>query len=289
MILIREACLKKIEWDTSILDHLSFALSIYGGLGCLSKVLEELLPGVIENNELNLLLALCYYGQGDDLTSLNSLKNIYENENPNSGLALLLASKIYGENFISIEGVSTAKRAIHVLNDKCEELVGVAYSFLGVSLSELSKSEITDFERVSLQREAIESLEKAGRLTRMVDSRILYDLSLENGEQRKLEAAFGYVNRLIDLEGGSHVNGWMLLARILSAQKRFGDGEAVINAALDQTEKWEQGELLRTKAKLQLAQGRVKCATQTYTQILVILRVQCKSYGLPKKHLEVLM
>ncbi|XP_071699335.1 protein NPGR2-like [Rutidosis leptorrhynchoides] len=289
MLLLRNVSLKINEGDPSILDHLCYALSIYGGLGCLGKQLEELLPGIIDDNERHLLLALCYYGQGDNITAMSLLKIIYENDNPNCGLALLIASKICGEteNFNSV-GLSIAKKAIQVCKDKCcDEVVGVAYSLLGVALSAHSRTLVSDGERVKSQCEALECLETAGRLTKLADSRILYDLSLENAEQRKLDAALGCVNRLIDLEGGSHLKGWMLLARILSAQKRFEDSEAIVNAALEQTVKWDQGEPLRTKARLQLAQGQVKRAIQTYTQLLANLQVQYRSFGLLKKHQEV--
>ncbi|CAH1431867.1 unnamed protein product [Lactuca virosa] len=274
MILLRKVCLKKIEWDPDILDHLSYALSISGGLVSLGKQLEELLPGIIENNERCLLLALCYYAQNDCSSALNLIKIIQETDDRHIVLPLLIASKIHSETSNSAEGVRTSKRAIHLLKDKCEEMMGVAYSFLGVSVSSHSKSE----------SESLQCLETAGRLTKMVDSQIVYLLGLESAEQRKLDDAFGYANRLINLEGGSHVRGWMLLARILSAQKRFKDGESVINAALDQTVKWDQGELLRTKAKLQLARGQVKRAIQTYTQLLAVLQVQLKSFGFSKKN-----
>lgn len=275
LILLRKVSLKKIEWDSDILDHLTYALSISGGLGSLSKQLEELLPGVIENNERCLLLALCYYAQNDYQSALNLIKIIHSNDDPHSALPLLIASKIHSEDPNSTEGINTAKRAIHELKDKCVEMVGVAYSFLGVSLSVHSKSE------------SLECLKTAGRLTKMIDSRIVYLLGLESAEQRKLDDALNYANRLIHLEGGSHLKGWMLLARILSAQKRFKDGESVINAALDQTVTWDQGELLRTKAKLQLAQRQVTRAIHTYTQLLAILQVQCRSFGSSKKNLEV--
>ncbi|KAJ0699141.1 putative tetratricopeptide-like helical domain superfamily, protein NPG1 [Helianthus annuus] len=196
-----------------------------------------------------------------------------DDQNPNCGLPLLLASKIHVENPNSSEGVMTAKRAIQVLKDKSDDHVGVGYYYLGVSLSACSRWEVTECKRVDRQHEALECLETAGRLTRMVDSRVLYDLSLKNTKQMQLDAAFGYAKRLLYLEGGSHVKGWMLLARILSAQKRFGDGESIIDAALDQTENWDHGELLRTKAKLQLAQGEVKRAIQTYTRVLAVLQV----------------
>jgi hypothetical protein len=69
----------------------------------------------------------------------------------------------------------------------------------------------------------------------------------------------------------------------LSAQKRFVDAENVINATLDQTGKWDQGELLRTKAKLQIAQGQLKKAIETYTRLLAIIQIQTKSLGAGKK------
>ncbi|XP_023745548.1 protein NPGR2 [Lactuca sativa] len=276
MILLRKVCLKKIEWDPDILDHLSYALSISGGFVSLGKQLEELLPGIIENNERCLLLALCYYAQNDCSSALNLIKIIQETDDRHIVLPLLIASKIHSESSNSTQGVRTSKRAIHLVKDKCEEMMGVAYSFLGVSLSVSSHSKS--------ESESLQCLETAGRLTKMVDSQIVYLLGLESAEQRKLDVAFGYANRLIHLEGGSHVRGWMLLARILSAQKRFKDGESVINAALDQTVKWDQGELLRTKAKLQLARGQVKRAIQTYTQLLAVLQVQFKSFGFSKKN-----
>ncbi|KAM0007611.1 putative protein NPG1 [Helianthus debilis subsp. tardiflorus] len=102
-----------------------------------------------------------------------------DDQNPNCGLPLLLASKIHVENPNSSEGVMTAKRAIQVLKDKSDDRVGVGYYYLGVSLSACSRWEVTECKRVDRQHEALECLETAGRLTRMVDSRVLYDLSLE--------------------------------------------------------------------------------------------------------------
>ncbi|KAL4571957.1 hypothetical protein LXL04_018725 [Taraxacum kok-saghyz] len=276
MILLRKVSLKKIDWDPDILDHLSYALSISNALVSLSKQLEELIPGIIENNEKCLLLALCYYGHGDYSSTLNLIQIIHQNDDPHTALPSLIASKIHSENANFTEGVTISKRAIRLLKDKCDEMTGVAYSFLGVSLSASPDS----------KSESIQCLETAGRLTKMVDSRIIYLLGLESAEQRKLDDAFCYANRLIGLEGGSRVTGWMLLARILSAQKRFKDGESVIDAALDQTGKWDHGELLRTKAKLQVAQGQVKRANQTYIQLLAVVQVHSKSSGFSKRNLQ---
>ncbi|KAI3667998.1 hypothetical protein L6452_43069 [Arctium lappa] len=288
MMLLRKVSLKMIEWDPMVLDHLSYATAICGGLGALCTQLEELPPGVIDEKERYLLLALCYHGQGDDSSALQLLRNIYKHPGPHCGPALLLASKICAENLSSCEeGASTAKRAIRALENRCDEMVGVAYYTLGISLSARCRCAVSDLERVEKQLEAIQCLEIAGRLTGMNDPRIVYELSLENAEQRKLDAALDHAKRLTKLEGGSSLKGWVLLARILSAQKRFAEGETVINAAIEQTGKWDQGELLRTKARLQVAQGQIKNAIQTYTQILAVLQVQSKSFRSQKKNHEI--
>lgn len=286
MILLRKISLKRIKWDPYVLDYLSYALSISGGLRALANQLEELLPGIIDRKEWYLTLALCYYGQGDDLSALNLLKKIFSVDDPNCGTALLVASKICGENPNHVEeGIRFARRAIKASRSRCDQLVGLANFLLGLSLSAHSRLglALTDTERVNRQSEALQSLENGGKLTRMTDSKIVYHLSLENAEQRKLDAALEYAKHFLNLEGWSNLNGWVLLARILSAQKRFLDGETIINAALDQTGKWNQGPLLRTKAKVQLAQGRVKNAIETYTQLLAVLQVQNKSFGSGKK------
>jgi tetratricopeptide (TPR) repeat protein len=289
MILLRKVSLKRIEWDPSILDHLSFALSVAGDLRALANQVEELLPGIIHWKERYHTLALCYYGAGEDLVALNLLRKLLSrSEDPNCVPALLMASKICGENpDLAEEGISFACRVLESFGGGCNQLESIASCLLGVSLSAHSKSAVTDSERVTRRSEAVQALETAGRMTRMSDPFILYHLSLENAEQRKLDTALHYAKRLLKLEGGSNVKGWLLLARILSAQKRFMDAETVINAALDQTGKWDQGELLRTKAKLQIAQGQLKIAIETYTQLLAVLHIQSKSFGSGKKLLKV--
>ncbi|CAK9162191.1 unnamed protein product [Ilex paraguariensis] len=310
MILLRKVTLKRIEWDPSILDHLTYALSISGGLGALANQLEELLPGIIDRRERYHTLALCYYEEGDNFSALNLLRKLLNsNADPNHVAALLLASKICGESSnYSEEGISFARRALENLPDVCDQMVGVANCLLGISVSARSRSVGTDSERVKRQSEALQSLETAGRMTGLSDENIVYHLSLENAEQRKLDAALYYAKCLLKLEGGSNLRGWILLARILSAQKRFIDAETIINVALDQTGKWEQGQLLRTKAKLQIAQdqtgkweqgqllrtkaklqiaqGHLKNAIESYTQLLAVLQLQRKSFGYGKKLLK---
>ncbi|GAV77817.1 TPR_2 domain-containing protein/TPR_8 domain-containing protein [Cephalotus follicularis] len=285
MILLRKASLKRIEWDPSILDHLSFALSVSGDLRALANQVEELLPGIMDRKERYHILALCYYGAGEDLVALNLLRKLLNSrEDPNCVHALLMASKIYSENSkLAEEGISFARRALGSLEGGCDQLESTANWLLGILLAAHSKLALSDSERFSRQSEALQALERAGRITRMRDPNILYHLSLENAEQRRLDAALHYAKSLLKLEGGSNVKGWLLLSRILSAQKQFENAEIIINAALDQTGKWDQGELLRTKAKIQIAQGQLQSAIETYTQLLAFFQVQSKSFGSGKK------
>ncbi|GFZ17675.1 no pollen germination related 2 [Actinidia rufa] len=288
MILLRKVSLKRIDWDPSIMDHLSYALSVLGELRALAKQVEELFPGIMDRKDAYLTLSLCYYGDGDNLTALNLLRKLLSSgQDPHCVPALLMASKICGENpRYAEEGINFAQRALESLQGKCDEAVGVANCLLGISYSAHSRSVLADVEKVKRQSETLQSLENAGRKTRMRDPNIVYHVSLENAEQRKLDAALFYAKLLLKLEGGSNLKTWILLAQILSAQKRFLDAETIINAALDQTGRWDQGELLRTKAKLQIAQGQLKNSIETYTQILAVLQVQNKSFDFGKKHLK---
>ncbi|KAF5726995.1 putative calmodulin binding protein [Tripterygium wilfordii] len=286
MILLRKLSLKRIEWDQSILDHLSFALSVSGDLRALAIQVEGLVPEIFDERERYLLLALCYYGANDGLVALNLLRKFFRNrENPNNVKALLMASKICGEipNHAE-EGIDYARGALESLTGGCDQLESTAHYLLGVSLSAHSKSAISDSEAVTRQCEALQALEFAEKLMKRRDPNILYHLSVENAEQRKLAAALYYAKCLVKVEAGSNVKGWLLLARIVSAQKRFVDAETILDAALDHTGKWEQGGLLRTKAKLQIAQGHLESAIKTYTQLLADLQVQSKSFGYGKKH-----
>ncbi|RDY02317.1 Protein NPGR2, partial [Mucuna pruriens] len=285
MILLRKISLNKIEWDPSILDHLSFALSVSGDLSALANQWEELLPGTINRRERYHALALCYYGAGNDLVALNLLRKLLSSkEDPKHVPALLMASKICCEHpDLAKDGASLARRVLENLDGRCSQLESLASCLLGVSLSAHSKFAISNSELFERQSEALHSLETASKMTRMSNPLVIYYLSLECAEQRKLDAALQYAKCFLNLEGGSNVKGWLLLARILSAQKQFLDAESVVNDALDQTGIWDQGELLRTKAKLQIAQGQLKSAIETYTQLLAILLVQRKTFGSRKK------
>lgn len=289
LILLRKFLLKRIGWDPSILDHLAFALSVSGELRALAHQVEELQPKIMERKEQYRTLALCYYGEGEEIIALNLLRNLLNSlDNSDCVLELLLASKICGENMNYIEeGTNWARKAVVGLNGRCWQMASKANCLLGVLLSAQSRMVSSDSLRTLQQSKTIEVLETAEKLMKERDPYIVFHICLENAEQRKLDVALHYAKQLLKLEAGSNVKGYVLLARILSAQKRFVDAETVINAALNQTGKWDQGELLRTKAKLHIAQGQLKNAVETYTHLLAVLQVQHKSSGSGKKLLKV--
>ncbi|XP_052188651.1 protein NPGR2-like isoform X2 [Diospyros lotus] len=288
MIILRKFVLGRIGWDPSVLDHLSFALSIAGEFRALAHQIEELPTGIMERKEQFSTLALCYYGEGERTVAMNLLRNLLnDRENHNCSFELLLASKICGENPECVEeGIVYARKVLPILKGRCQQMVSVANCLLGILLSAQSRNVASDSQRISRHSEALEALETSNRMIRGMNPNILFHLSLENAEQRKLDVSLYYAKQLLKLEAGSSVKGWILLARILSAQKRYVDAVNIINAALDETGKWDQAELLRTKAKLQIAQGQLKDAIETYTHLLAVLQVQSKNFGVQKKPLK---
>ncbi|XP_074352593.1 protein NPGR2-like isoform X2 [Apium graveolens] len=284
MILLRKVYLRLIDWDPTILYHLQYALSLCGGGMTLANHLEVLFPGIIDRKEMYYTLALCYHGEGDDCSALNLLRKLlHSSEDPNHLPSLLMASKICNESGSYEDGTKFAFRAMENLKGRCDQMAGVANYLLGISRAAQSRLALTDSERTEKQSEAIQSLETALRMTNLSNSSIVYHLSLEYAEQRKLVPALHYAKSLLRLEGGSNILGWVLIARILSAQKRLDDAIAIVNAALEQTQKWDQGELFRVKAKVQIAQGKLKDAIETYTQLLAVLQIRTKSYRYEKK------
>ncbi|KAF3673999.1 putative tetratricopeptide repeat protein 7A-like isoform X2 [Capsicum annuum] len=160
--LVREDC-------PSILDHLSYALSISSRLKTLASKVEELLPIIIDRQEMYLILTLCYYGGGDDFTALNLLQKLLSSTEDHACiLGLLLASKVCAEiPDCASEGIIYAQRAIESLQEQCSELLGVANYVLGLSLTAHSRTILTDSERVKIHADALKSFESAGKLTKM--------------------------------------------------------------------------------------------------------------------------
>lgn len=283
MLLLRKVNQKRITWDAAILDHLTFALTIAGDLTALAKQLEELSPEILDQRELYYTLSLCYHGAGEGLVALGLLRKLFsEKEDPNRISGLLMASKICGERpGLAEEGLDYARRAIGDLGNECVQLDGAARLVLGIALTESSRKTATEAERVARQSEGMQAL-ACGDMT---DPRVVHRLALENAEQRKLDSALVYAKQALKLGAESDLEVWLLLARVLSAQKRFSDAETIVDAALNETGKWEQGKLLRLKAKLRLAKGEVKDTIKSYTELLALLQVQSKSFSSSKKQL----
>ena len=121
------------------------------------------------------------------------------------------------------ERINWARKALTGLNGRCGQMVSKANCLLGLLLSAQSRLVSSDSQRILKQSETIEVLETAEKIMRERDPYIVFHLCLENAEQRKLDVALYYAKQLLKLEAGSSVKGYVLLARILSAQKRFVD------------------------------------------------------------------
>lgn len=287
LVLLRKLFQKRIAWDPSIIDHLAFALSVSGELKALASQIEELSPGIMEKRERYRFLALCYYGEGEDVIALNLLRNLFHNrDDPNCNhiMDLLLASKICGNSMDCVdEGIGYTHRVLPKLHGQCNHWVSVAYCILGVLLSAQSRLLASDSEQSLRQSEALEALETAWRTMIEWDPNIMYQIVLEYARQRKLDVALYHGKELLKLEAGATIRSYTILAQIFSAQKRFVEAEAIVNAALEEVGKWEQGKLLQIKAKLQISQRQFKDAIETYTQLLAILQLRKKNYGFGEK------
>ncbi|CAI9113528.1 OLC1v1014141C3 [Oldenlandia corymbosa var. corymbosa] len=280
MILMRKFYLGKIEWDPSIIEHLTFGLCLCGQTSVLAKLLEEVMPGVIHRIERWRTLALCHSGAAQNGTALNLLrKSLHKHEDPNDILSLLLAAKICCEDrFLAAEGVVYAQRAISNSEGPDEHLKGVGLRMLGLCLGKQAEVSSSDFERSRLQSEALRSLDAAIGLEKE-NTDLILELGIQYAEHRNLNAALRYARQYIDATGGSVLKGWRLLALVLSAQQRYSEAIVVIDAALEETGKWDQGQLLRMKAKLQISQSLHTDAIETYRYLLALVQAQRKSYG----------
>lgn len=280
MILVRKFYLGKIVWDPSVLEHLTFALSLCGQTSVLAKELEEIMPGVFHRVDRWNTLALCYSAAGQNKAALNLLrKSLHKHEQPDDLIALLLAAKICSDDsHLATEGVGYAQRAITNAQGRNEHLKGVAIRMLGLCSGKQATISPSDFERSHLQSEALKLLDAAISLEKN-NPDLLFELGMLYAEQRNLNTALRYAKRFIDGTGGSLLKGWRLLALILSAQRRFSEAEVVIDAALDETAKWEQGPLHRLKAKLKTSQSLPIDAIETYRYLLALVQAQRKSFG----------
>ncbi|KAK2355294.1 protein NPG1 [Trifolium repens] len=280
MIILRKCSLGKAKWDPSVMEHLTFALSVCGETSILAKQFQELMPGVYHRIDRWNSLALCLSGAGQNKSALNLLrKSLHKHERPDDLIALLLAAKICSEDpYLGAEGAGYAQRAIDKAQGLNEHLKGVGLRMLGLCLGKQAKVASSDFERSMLQSKALQSLEDAVRLEQN-NFDLIFELAIQYAEHRNLAVALRYAKQFFDKTGGSKLNGWRLLSLVLSAQKRFSEAEVVTDAALDETSKWEQGPLFRLKAKLKIAELRPMDAIEIYRYLLALVQAQKKSSG----------
>ncbi|KAK7346164.1 hypothetical protein VNO80_20679 [Phaseolus coccineus] len=288
MIILRNFILGKIKWDPSVMEHLVFTLSTCGQTSILAKQFEELTPGTYQRIDLWNFLALCNSGAGENKRALNLLRmSLHKHERPDDLMALLMAAKICSEDpHLGAEGAGYAQRAVNNAQGLDEHLKGVGLRMLGLCQGKQAKVSSSDHERSELQSEALKSLEKAIRLEQN-NSDLIFELAIQYAMHRNLTVALSCAKQFFDKTGGSTLKGWRLLALVLSAQKRFTEAEVVIDAALDETAKWEQGPLLRLKAKLKISQLRPMDAIEIYRYVLALVEAQRKSPGPAKQGSQV--
>ncbi|XP_073118730.1 protein NPG1 isoform X2 [Henckelia pumila] len=280
MILMRKFHLGNTNWDPSVMEHLSFALSLCSQTSVMVKQLEEIMPGVVHRNDRWKALALSFSGDGLNKSALDLLrKSLHQHEDPDDVMSLLLAAKICSEDvLLASEGMKYAQRVIENARESKAHLKGVGLRLLGLCLGKQAKISSSDLERSRFQSEALKSFENALGLEHG-NADLIFDLGVQYAEHRNLDAALRYAEQYIEATGGSTLRGWRLLALVLSAQQRFSKAEVVIDAALDETAKWDQGPLLRMKAKLKISQLRHMDAIETYRYLLALVQAQRKSYG----------
>ncbi|EOA26674.1 hypothetical protein CARUB_v10022752mg [Capsella rubella] len=280
MILLKKFNLGKAKWDPSVFEHLTFALSLCSQTSVLAKQLEEVMPGVFSRIERWNTLALSYSAAGQNSAAVNLLrKSLHKHEQPDDLVALLLAAKLCSEEpSLAAEGSGYAQRAINNAQGMDEHLKGVGLRMLGLCLGKQAKVPTSDFERSRLQSESLKALDGAIAFEHN-NPDLIFELGVQYAEQRNLKAASRYAKEFIDATGGSVLKGWRFLALVLSAQQRFSEAEVVTDAALDETAKWDQGPLLRLKAKLKISQSNPTEAVETYRYLLALVQAQRKSFG----------
>jgi len=276
LILMKKMLFQEISWDTEIVNHLTFALSLSGQFELLAHYVEELLPGIYNRTERWYLLALCYSAAGMDDVALNILRNSlgYSERKHKSHLtSLLLASNLCCKNtMLASEGINFAERAIKCTNGQGKHFMGLSSHLLGVCYGNYARSCTSELERLKVQKEALDALENAAALEKD-DPEVIYSLGIELAVQRKLDEAKDVAVKYVELMGGSSVNGWRLLALVVSAEQ-VERAESVVDLAIAHTGIEDQLELLQMKAVLQVAQEQTRDAIETYRSLLALIRAQ---------------
>jgi tetratricopeptide (TPR) repeat protein len=111
------------------------------------------------------------------------------------------------------------------------------------------------------------------------DPMIVFDLGLEYAMQRQLSIALDCAKRFLDISSGAWVEGWRFFTLLLTAQERHAEAELVLEAAAEESSPWQQGRLLQTRAKIQMAAGQPLRAVHTYRQLLSLVQASHQSFS----------
>ncbi|KAL2318451.1 hypothetical protein Fmac_032327 [Flemingia macrophylla] len=275
LILSGKMALQEIDWDPEIMDHLTFSLSITGMFETLADNVEKILPGVYDRAERWYFLALCYSAAGHCEVALNLLTKACGSSEAKHRPHF--PSFLFGAKLCSLypnhahEGIKFSQEVIDLAKNKNQHFLGHGKKLLGICHGAAARISAVDSERIIFQRESLNFLNDAAALTGNNDPEVLFSLGLENAIQRNLNAAYDNIMLYSDMMAGSSKGGWQLLALIVSAQQRFKDAETIVDFALDEVGSFDQLELLRLKAILQITQQQPKQAIETYRILLAVI------------------
>ncbi|KAK4770971.1 hypothetical protein SAY87_031503 [Trapa incisa] len=271
LILMGKVSLGEVKWDEDVLHHLTYALSITGQYVLLAEHFELILPGVYDRVDRWYYLALCYASAGHLETAINLLKKV---SNPSEAKrrphihSLLLGAKLcYGDPIRAVDGINFARAVINSSSSKKKHFSAQARNLLGICYTKAARISTSDSERVWYQKEALRSLNEAV-LESKKEPVLIYSLGLENAVQRNLDAAFDCSLMYSDRFEDKSAKCWKLITLILSAEKRFPDAKNIVDFAVEEVESFDQLELLRIKALLEIAEEQPNLAIETYKILL---------------------
>ncbi|KAK1269173.1 hypothetical protein QJS04_geneDACA006265 [Acorus gramineus] len=277
LILMRKIAFQEIVWDSEIINHLAFALSVSGQFEILADHYEQVLPGIYHREERWYLLALCYSAACQDDVAISLLRhtlNLSKTKQEVHLQSLLLGAKLCSSYLkYSCEGIEFARNAIRFASGRQDHFLGTANHFLGVCFGNHARSSVSDTQRLALQNDSLKFLHQAVEIGKE-NCEVMYNLGRENFRHRNVAAALKYAKLYFEMVAGSTVKGWKLLALAVSAGQNFRDAESIVDLALDQIEKADHLELLKLKALLQIAQEQANHAIETYKSLLTIVQEQ---------------
>lgn len=280
LILKKKMMFNVIIWDSEIMNHLIYALSLSNQFELLAQKFEELLPGVYNRGERWYSLALCYSAAGMDDVALNLLKKFLghsERNLPTNVSSFLLGLKLCGGDITyTFEGKNYAKMLVQCSNDALNHFSGLSSHLIGVWKGNLARLTTNDSERYNLQKEALVTLRNAASLE-YNDPEIIYSLGMELAMQRKVNQSKEFAVKYVDLVSGSSIKGWRLLAYVVSQEQEIKDAESIVEYTITHSGIESQLRLLRDKALLQIAQEQPKTAIETYRILLALLQSQKES------------